>query len=281
MARTTGIPAVKIGLVDGPVSLHPDLAGENVRYIKKGWDGGCSDSHSLACQHATFVAGVLSAKRNSTAPAICPGCTLLVRPIFAEAAGGRGNVPGVNPANLAAAIIDCVNSGARIINLSLGLSLPSTPGDLAFEQAVDYAAKNGVMVAAAAGNHGMIGSSAIAVHPWLVPVVACDLLGRPMKESNLSRSIGIRGLSAPGDGVISLASTKRPVTLRGTSVAVPFVTGAIALLWSEFPSATAAQIKVALTRNPAPGRASIMPPLLDAEMAYQRLIAVRNGGQAA
>ena len=31
-------------------------------------------------------------------------------------------------------------------------------------------------------------------------------------------------------------------------MAVPFVTGAMALLWSEFPAATAAQIKLAMTQ---------------------------------
>ena len=31
--------------------------------------------------------------------------------------------------------------------------------------------------------------------------------------------------------------------------AAPFVTGGVALLWSEFPRATAAQIKVAVTQS--------------------------------
>ena len=45
---------------------------------------------------------------------------------------------------------------------------------------------------------------------------------------------------------------------------------AVALLWSEFPAATAAQIKLALIRASAPRRA-VVPPLLNAEAAYQIL----------
>ena len=64
-----------------------------------------------------------------------------------------------------------------------------------------------------------------------------------MNESNLGSSIGSRGLSAPGGAITSLGATGKPLTLGGgTSVATPFVTGAIALLWSAFPTATAAQV---------------------------------------
>jgi hypothetical protein len=59
---------------------------------------------------------------------------------------------------------------------------------------------------------------------------------------------------------------------------VPFVTGTVALLWSEFPSATAAQIKLAITQASARQRASVVPPLLNAE-AYQILLAGMQRGK--
>jgi len=93
-----------------------------------------------------------------------------------------------------------------------------------------------------------------------------------MNESNLGSSIGRRGLTAPGDAIISLSAEGQPLTLGGTSVAVPFVTGAIALLWSEFPAATAALIKLAISQASAPRRASVVPPLLDAAAAYHILL---------
>ena len=45
----------------------------------------------------------------------------------------------------------------------------------------------------------------------------------------LGSSIGRRGLSAPGDAITSLSAAGPPLTLGGTSVAAPFVTGTIAL----------------------------------------------------
>ncbi len=181
-------------------------------------------------------------------------------------------MPSATPQELAAAIIDCIDAGARVINLSLALAQPSTKGEQALEEALNLAVRRGVIVVAAAGNQGTLGSSAITRHPWVIPVVACDLRGRPMNESNLGSSIGRRGLTAPGDGITSLGAEGQSLTLGGTSVAVPFVTGAIALLWSEFPAATAAQIKLAICQASAPRRASVVPPLLDAATAYQSLL---------
>lgn len=269
MHRTSGNPEVKIGLIDGPVSTqHPDLSNKHFLEIGGHGSGSCAQAASTACLHGTFVAGILSAKRNSAAPAICPDCTLLIRPIFTETSAGLQQMPGTTPVELAAAITDCMNAGARIINLSLALVQPSGKGEQILAYALDQAVTRGVFIVAAAGNQGTLGSSVITRHPWVIPVAACDGRGRPMHESNFGNSIGRRGVSAPGDAVTSLSTQGRPVTLRGTSVAVPFVTGAIALLWSVFPKATPAQVKLAITRAAAPRRISLVPPLLDAWATY-------------
>jgi subtilisin family serine protease len=180
-------------------------------------------------------------------------------------------MPSATPQELAAAIIECIDAGARLINLSLALAHPSINGEQALDEALSQAVMRGVIVVAAAGNQGSLGSSAITRHHWVIPVVACDRAGRPMNESNLGGSIGRRGLSAPGDGVTSLGAGGEPFTLSGTSVSAPFVTGAIALLWSEFPAASAAQIKLAVAQAGALRRASVVPPLLDAMAAFQIL----------
>ena len=169
-----------------------------------------------------------------------------------------------------------MDAGARVINLSLALAQPSTNGEQALEAALDQALRRGVLIVAAAGNQGTLGSTAITRHPWVIPVAACDLEGRPMSESNMGASIGRRGLSAPGDRITSLGAQGQALTLGGTSVAVPFVTGAIALLWSEFPGANAAQIKLAITQAHAPRRPSVVPPLLNAAAAHQILLAANT-----
>jgi subtilisin family serine protease len=274
MDRTSGNPEVKIGLIDGPVvTQHPDLAGEHLREIPGNNGGTCTEANSTACVHGTFVAGILSAKRNSPAPAICPNCSLLIRAIFAEKTTGREQMPSATPQELATAIIQCIDAGAQVINLSLALAQPPSKGEQSLVEALNHAVRRSVIVVAAAGNQGTLSSSAITRHPWVIPVVACNLEGRPMNESNLGSSIGRRGLTAPGDAITSLSSEGQPLTLGGTSVAVPFVTGTIALLWSEFPAATAAQIKLAVTQASAPRRASIVPPLLNAATIYESLVA--------
>jgi hypothetical protein len=111
--------------------------------------------------------------------------------------------------------------------------------------------------------------SVITRHPWILPVVAYDLRGKPMDQSNLGHSIGRRGLGAPGDAITSLGAHGPPHTLARTSAATPFVTGAIALLWSEFPAATAAEIRGALCQATGGRRTTVVPPLLDAWAAYQ------------
>lgn len=276
MERTSGHPDVRIGLIDGPVmTRHPDLAGGHVLEISGQGRSACTEATSSACRHGTFIAGILAAKRDAPAPAICPTCPLVIRPIFAEAERGREQMPSTTPQELAAAIIDCINSGARVLNLSLALAQPSPRDEPALEEALNQCARRGVLVVAAAGNQGTLGSSAITRHPWVIPVVACDERGRPINESNLGSSIGRRGLTAPGAGITSLGTAGQPLTLGGTSVAAPFVTGAIALLWSEFPSARAAHIKLAIMHKAHPRRASVVPPLLDATAAYQALSTVR------
>ena len=274
MQRTSGRPEIRVGLIDGPVAMdHRDLAGQNVQEVTGKSAAACSRASSVACMHGTFVAGMLSAKRGSIAPAICPGCTLLVRPIFPESASANGDMPSAQPEELASAIVETVSAGARVINLSAALAQPSAKGERELSEALDYAARQNVIVVAAAGNQAAVGSSAITRHPWVISVAGCDLQGRPTAESNIGNSIGRNGLMAPARDITSLGTDGKPHTSGGTSAAAPFVTGTIALLLSEFPSASAFAVKMALRgQNPASRRA-VVPPLLDAWAAYQAMSA--------
>jgi len=194
---------------------------------------------------------------------------LLVRPIFRETTSGNGQMPNATPQQLASAIVETVNAGARILNLSAALVQSSAKGERELQSALDYAAQRAVIVVAAAGNQGMVGSSVITRHPWVVPAAGCNLQGRPQSQSDLGSSIGRRGLLAPAEAITSLGAEGEPVSFGGTSVAAPFVTGAFALLWSEFPAASAAGLLLALRGTRRPSRLGIVPPLLDAWSAYR------------
>jgi subtilisin family serine protease len=275
MERTEGSPEIIIGLIDGPVAIdHPNLSSNNIREIPGKLRGACTLTNSFACMHGTFVAGILSAKRGSDAPAICPNCTLLVRPIFTETSSGNWQMPSATPKELALAIADCIDAGAYLLNLSVALIQSSTQAERELQEVLDYAARRGVILVAAAGNQGTLGSTTITRHPWVIPVVAYDLHGRPIGQSNMGASIGRRGLGAPGEAITSLGTNGQSLTFSGTSAAAPFVTGIIALLWSDTPSVSAAEVKFAVAQSSSQKRKTVIPPLADAWAAHQALIKV-------
>jgi subtilisin family serine protease len=276
MELTAGRADITVGLIDGPVAIaHVDLAGDKIREVP-GATAACAQATSAACLHGTFVAGILSAKRSSPAPAICPNCTLMVRPVFAEAVAGSLESPSAQPEELAVAILECIGAGARVVNLSLALTRSSSQAKQGLSQALDHAARRGVIIVAAAGNQGTVSSSVITAHPWVIPVAACDLSGKPLNQSNLGHSIGRHGLRAAGEQITSLGSEGEPLTLGGTSAAAPFVTGAIALVWSQFPFSSAADLRLAFIRAHARARTNVTPPLLNAWAAYQLMLATHS-----
>ena len=265
MALTSGQRDIRIGLIDGPVMAdHPELAGAAIELLtRSGW----ATKNDGAFHHATSVAGILVARRGSVAPAICPDATLLVCPIFSFASHPAG---AAAPDELASAIVETIDAGARILNLSLALAPTTATAGRQLQEALNYAFHRGLIVVAAAGNQGTIGSSVITRHPSVIPVVAYDLQAHPGLGSNLGHSIGQRGVGAPGEGVTSLGADSDSRRFGGTSAAAAIVTGTIALLWSEYPEAAAADMLYAVTKSTA-RRVSVVPPLLNAWAAFEML----------
>lgn len=270
MEVSRGSAEIGVGLLDGPLAIdHPELLDAHIRAVGAS-TSACSRLGSSACIHGTFVAGILVGGRGEAAPGICPDCTLLVRPIFAET-DADGMPPLAPPTDVAHAIVECVDSGARIVNLSAATAQPTTCAETGLRRALDHATRRGALIVAAAGNQSALAGSEITQHPGVLPVAAYDLRGRPMPQSNFGRSVGGRGLGAPGEGIESLATEGVPTPRAGTSFAAAFVTGAAALLWSLFPSADAATIKWSLTAGVR--RTSVIPPLMNAARAHALLTA--------
>jgi subtilisin family serine protease len=276
MNVSKGRPEIVIGVIDGPVDFdHPSFKGARLKAIKESELAACKTASSIACTHGTFVVGILSGKRDSPAPAICPETTIILHPIFNGRSYSHQEValPDSTPRELSDAIIETVDSGAKIINLSLGLSGTSLIVYHDLEEAYNYARQKEVIIVAAAGNQGNIGHAALLNNKWIIPVTACDENDRLSSMSNFGPSIGIRGLMAPGIGITSTSPGGQYASLSGTSFAAPFVTGTIALLWSLFPKANSVQIIQALVRNSLNHSRTIIPPLLNAEAA---LILLKN-----
>jgi len=275
MEVTSGSSDVGIGLIDGPVATnHPDLAAQAVTGIGPSHAAACSHGASVACAHGTYVAGILIARRGSRAPAICPDCVLLVRPIFLEATADSDD-PRAQPEDLAQALTDCTGAGVRVVNVSAALARPAISEERALTQALEHAARRDVIVVVAAGNQATLASTAITRHPWVIPVVSYDDHARPQDHSTIGRSIGRSGLGAPGVEITSLGANGRPVTASGTSAAAPFVTGAIALLCAEFPDASGGEIKSALLAVRTGRPTTVVPPLMDAWRAYHAMRVTR------
>jgi subtilisin family serine protease len=279
MELTQGNPDMTVGIIDGPVDVgHPGFLAASARQIPAGKRASCQVLSSPACVHGTMVAGVLFARRNSAAAAICPNCSLLIRPIFAEQDSPDGESPSATPEELSQAIVETVNAGARVINLSSGISRPRERGKDSLNRALNFAASRGSIVVVSSGNQSNVGGSCITQHPWVIPVVSCETDGRTSGESNLSASIGRQGLRAPGQDITSLGSGNTFATFNGTSAACPFVTGAIALLWSRFPWLTATQIKMAILGDG--NRNCVVPPLMNVSEAWRRLDVAANRRRA-
>jgi subtilisin family serine protease len=274
MARTSGSRHVVIALIDGPVmTSHPDLAAD-VRTLSKRTPGPHAEAAAGDYQHGTFVAGILCARRGSAAPAICPGCQLLIRPVPVEAADPGAHAPRAQSADVAAAIVECIDEGARVINVGVTLE-HSSAGEHALEAALDYAIEHDGGVVVPSGR-GPTGTWRISEHPWVIPVVAYDLQGKPIGSD---RAIHLHGVGAPAVDITSLGTEGQPVTLAGASIAAPFVTGTIALLQSEFQDATLSAIRFALTQEYSAKRTSLVPPLLNAWAAYQFLKSAKSRGR--
>jgi subtilisin family serine protease len=264
MALGNGAPDLSIGIVDGQVDTgHAALSG--ARFVALG-----APPAGPATGHGTFVTGLLAARRGGAAPGICPDCRFLLRPVFGAAAEA-GTAPQPSPGEIRQAVLDCLAAGARIINLSLGAAGASIHGVPEVAEAVAAAMARGAIVVTAAGNHGSIGGSALVRHAWALPVVACDGDGRPSGYANLAASIGRRGVMAPGEAITGLAPGGGSVVHSGTSFAAAIVTGALALLWSLAPHASAAAIRQAAGAGAGLRRAPLVPPLFNAEAALAAL----------
>ena len=130
---------------------------------------------------------------------------------------------------LAEAIIQATDSGADIINISLG-----SKGDSGIvRRAVDYANDSGVLIVAATGNEGVNSISFPAAIEGVVAVAANDALGQHVDFANSGNNLQNGGITAPGYAVWAAWPEGEAVSFSGTSASAPFVSGAVAAVMSE------------------------------------------------
>ena len=247
--------AVSVAIIDGPydaVALSGILAKAPIQLGL----GACGDKPNSACDHGTFVIGLLGARRDALIPGLCPGCQLLHIPIFIDE-----HAPWASVGELANAISIAVAAGARIINLSLAILGDNSRNHPELAAALNYAELKGAVVVVAAGNQGRLAMGQLLSHSVTVPVVAVDAGLGLLPNSNFGPVISRRGVAALGSNLPGYAPGGGTTAMSGTSVATAVASGTLAEVWSKVPSATAAEIRAAVLRL-AP-RNETRPPVLD------------------
>jgi subtilisin family serine protease len=227
--------------------------------------------------HGTHVSGIILAEHDDNEPGpkpyvqgIAPQAKVL--PLAFIDRSGTGSL-----FNAMRAIDYAVLRGARVINASWGGSACSA---VLRDQIAGLYPKNVIFVAAA-GNSGA-DIDRTPEYPAAFNLLSQFTIGSVGSFDSRAQhsNYGNRGvhLFAPGVEIISTMPMNEMGPMTGTSMATPFVTGAVAALLSYKPSATADQIRSALYassrkdstyRNASQGRLDLEAAIAELDRAMQ------------
>mgnify|MGYP000259130329 CR=1 FL=1 len=229
----------KVCIVDTGYDLgHEDLISSGVTGDDN--DGNGNDTgnwHNDGHGHGTHVAGTISAIGNNNTGVVGVNPSGTVGLHIVKVFNDSGN--WAYGSDLIAAISQCQNAGASVISMSLGGGASMNSEANAFASALN----NGVLSIAAAGNSGNSTMSYPASYDSVMSVAAVDSSENKASFSQYNSQVEI---AAPGVSVNSTLPGNTYASWSGTSMATPHVSGVAALVWSNHPSCTAAQIRNAL-----------------------------------
>lgn len=192
-------------------------------------------------QHGSHVSGIILADPlEDGAKGMAPEAELIAAPFMMDS--GSGSL-----ADAILALQYSADQGARIINNSWG----SCGKVDILENVFQEISNKGVLVVTAAGNES-VDVDTVPVFPssYNLPtqlnIAATDPSGYMTYWSN--RGFKKVHFAAPGDAILSTVPNGVGY-LSGTSMAAPVVSGAAALLWSAYPSASVFDIRAALIES--------------------------------
>ncbi len=211
--------------------------------------------------HGTHISGIVSL--------VAPESKIL--PVRVLDVDGRGDMFA-----LAQAIVWAVDhGGASVINMSLG-----TEDDAGIlKEIIAYAQSRGVLIVAAAGNDNVDKPQYPADFPGVLGVTAVDDAGQKADFANYGSEWV--DLAAPGVAITSTVPVSGSVyyaTWSGTSMAVPFVSGAAALVRQASPDAQPAEVSNRLVQTGRnldalnPGYVGKLGRLLDVDAAVLNIV---------
>jgi subtilisin family serine protease len=247
---------IKIAIVDTGVDYtHPDLGkcfGSGCKVIG-GWDFVNNDPDPMDDHgHGTHVAGIAAA--NGALKGVAPDANILAYKVLDSEGYGKEDW-------IIAGIERAVNDGANVISMSLGINYYYFENcyDVALSKVVDNAVDAGVVVVVAAGNEGPDYQtiSAPGCAKKVITVGAVNKSDNIAKFSSRGPHVSKYGVIpkpdvvAPGVGINSTVPTgicdfctlSGYISMSGTSMATPHVSGLAALLLQVFPSWKPEEIK--------------------------------------
>ncbi|MGH2688369.1 MAG: S8 family serine peptidase, partial [Actinomycetota bacterium] len=260
-ARSTGT-GVTVAVIDTGVNFsHEDLQGASAgsyTCVDTCVEGGEDDFG-----HGTWVAGILAARANNGVgiAGVAPEAKVLsIKTLDNE---GVGTIDDV-----AMAIEFATEKGAKVINLSLGSDLPTAllvglltgllGGEDPLQKAITFAAGQGAVVVAAAGNSGLAPGFLGLDNLILVGATGPDDQISGYSSSLVGVSLHAPGGEAAGECDPSLCILTTDFeggyeSVQGTSFAAPHVSGVVAQLIALGYSPLEATARLLTTADSASG----------------------------
>lgn len=295
---TTGNPDVKVAVIDSYFDLtHPDFRGikiENPISIERGTTDVSPnpDADQGAYCHGTHVVGIIAGQMNNDiySCGISPNCTIM--PISLGM--------NMNSVTLVEGILYALYQGADVINVSIGamfdenlinamspeeqVNYSKTVG-LSMEKAWDYIYnmldQRNCMVVWSAGNSKcfeLMDNSKRNKNTIKVEAVDQNLnkAGFSNYGNIISENIYEAIISAPGVDILSTTPCRTAMSMSGTSMAAPIVTGAVALMKSIDPTLTNHEIIDILVSTAKPLKDKTIGPLIQIKSALDEVLQQRG-----
>ncbi|MBC8140357.1 MAG: peptidase S8 [Armatimonadetes bacterium] len=260
-AKTRG-KGVIVAVIDTGVAAETTKKGKQCRDFNttsfvKGYDFVNKDADAFDDHgHGTHVAGTIAESTNNNEGVAGLAYESTIMPLKVLGANGSGN-----SSDIADAIRFAADNGAKIINMSLGSSQPSS----VIQKACQYALKKGVTIVCAAGNSSREGVGYPAAFPECVAISSVGPTGELARYSSWGEQVA---LAAPGGDMMQSGEAKDGIlqntilrgergkgddyyAFQGTSMASPHAAAVAALVASQGVT-DPARVRDILTKSATP-----------------------------
>lgn len=291
---TLGDEDVIIAVVDNGFDVnHPELSGKlynsyNVltrnQYLRPIVTRDGIDAHG------THVAATAAGNYNNGTGllGIAPNCKLMLVQVGNDNSNGTLSTTAIREG-----ILYAINQGADVINVSLGMIVPDNLKGMSEGEQLNYIAssyrqeellwnnvytkakRNNCTIVFAAGNDNMI--AGIDPKKRSKNIIKVSAVNKELEKADFS-NYGIypdlnreySTLSAPGVSIYSAAPDSQYVSMQGTSMAAPVVSGAVALLKSIDKNLTTEQV-ISLLKETGENVDCNIGPIINIGKALQTL----------